>query len=64
VVKSAGVKMRQYIGRNRNTCHWFDEEYSDNKRMLRRALRDFKAKSEKESTIKYWVCRNKYAKIL
>jgi hypothetical protein len=32
--------------------------------MLRRALRDFKARKDEESRIKYWVCRNRYAKIL
>jgi hypothetical protein len=26
--------------------------------MLRRALRDFKAKKDVESRIKYWVCKN------
>jgi hypothetical protein len=32
------------MGRNRDKCHWFDEKCSEIKRMLRRALRDFKAK--------------------
>jgi hypothetical protein len=49
VVKTAGAKMRQYTGRNRDKCHWFDEECNENKRMLRRALRDFKAKTMKKA---------------
>jgi hypothetical protein len=64
MVKRAGAKMRQYTGRNRDKCHWFDEECSENKRMLGRAWEDFKAKNYEESRIKYWVCRNRYAKIL
>jgi hypothetical protein len=64
MVKTAGAKMRQYTGRNRDKFHLFDEECNENKRMLRRALRDFKAKNDEESRIKYWVCRNRYAKIL
>jgi hypothetical protein len=56
--------MRQYTGRNRDKCHSFGEECSENKRTLRRALRDFKAKNDEESRIKYWVCRKRYAKIL
>jgi hypothetical protein len=34
------------------------------KHMLSRALRDFKSQNNEESRIRYWVCRNRYAKIL
>jgi hypothetical protein len=47
MVKRAGAKMRQYTGKNRDKCHWLDEECSENKRMLRRALRGCKEKTKK-----------------
>jgi hypothetical protein len=48
MVKRAGVKMRHYVGKYRDNFHWFYEDCSENKRMLRRALRDFKVKKIKK----------------
>jgi hypothetical protein len=45
-VKRAEVKMRQFGGNHRGSCHWFDEECFDCKRKSREALKIFKENND------------------